>query len=104
MKLDVFAIFVCMPQVEFLLERGVDPDARVEGNNETALLVAARRGQRLHLRVAAALIRAGANLLARDVSLVHFLRGLCPAQVRFRCISNEAHCLCSIRSQVVGPI
>lgn len=59
---------VCKSQVEFLLERGVDPDVRAGGNDQTALLIAARRGQRLHLRVAAALIRSGANMLARDVS------------------------------------
>lgn len=56
-------------KVEFLLERGVDPDVRAVGADETALMVAAIRGQRLHLRVAAALIRAGASMLARDVSL-----------------------------------
>lgn len=76
------SICLCMPQVEFVLERGVDPDVRAEGNNDTALLVAARRGQKLHLRVAAALIRAGANMLARDVSSVSLLRWLCAAQVR----------------------
>lgn len=55
-------------QVEFLLQRGVDPDVRAEGGGETALVVAATRGQKLHLRVAGVLIRAGANILARDVS------------------------------------
>lgn len=53
--------------MEFLLQRGVDPDARARGGDETALMVAARRGQRPHLRVAAALIKAGADKLARDV-------------------------------------
>lgn len=51
------------------MERGVDPDVRAVGADETALMVAAIRGQRLHLRVAAALIRAGASMLARDVGL-----------------------------------
>ncbi|CAM9387675.1 unnamed protein product [Ectocarpus sp. 6 AP-2014] len=55
-------------KVEFLLQRGVDPDARARGGDETALMVAARRGKRPHLRVAAALIKAGANKLARDRS------------------------------------
>ncbi|CAM9756454.1 unnamed protein product, partial [Ectocarpus sp. 13 AM-2016] len=53
-------------KVEFLLQRGVDPDVRARGGDETALMVAARRGQRPHLRVAAALIKAGADKLARD--------------------------------------
>lgn len=57
-------------QVEFLLERGVDPDVRARGGDETALVVAARRGQRLHLGVAAVLVRAGASIVARDVSVL----------------------------------
>eukprot|EP00752_Nemacystus_decipiens_P010865 g9660.t1 len=60
------AAFGNASKVEFLLERGVDPDVRAGGDGETALLIAARRGQRLHLRVAAALIRFGASMLARD--------------------------------------
>ncbi|CAB1101188.1 unnamed protein product [Ectocarpus sp. CCAP 1310/34] len=55
-------------KVEFLLQRGVDPDVRARGGDETALMVAARRGQRPHLEVAAALIKAGADKLARDRS------------------------------------
>lgn len=73
--------FTClsMPQVEFLLERGVDPDIRAGGDDETALLIATRRGQRLHLRVAAALIQSGADMLARDVSFGEPLGGpYCP--------------------------
>ncbi|CAN0046592.1 unnamed protein product, partial [Hapterophycus canaliculatus] len=62
------AAFGNVSKVEFLLRKGVEPDVRAEGGDETALMVAARRGQRLHLRVAAALVQAGAAMLARDVS------------------------------------
>lgn len=69
-----WSFFLCtVPQVEFLLQRGVDPDVRARGGDETALMVAAKRGQRLHLRVAAALIKAGANKLARDVRATTYL-------------------------------
>ncbi|CAN0114870.1 unnamed protein product, partial [Laminaria digitata] len=53
----------------FLLRRGVDPDVRAAGRRgETALSIAARRGHRGHIRVAAALLEAGADLFATDVS------------------------------------
>lgn len=58
-------------QTEFLLQRGADPDARVGTTLETPLMVAARRGQRDHIRVAAVLLQAGCDLSATDVSKIY---------------------------------
>lgn len=56
-------------KAEFLLQRGIDPDIRAKGGGETALMVATLKGRRDHIRVADALLRAGADLSAEDVRI-----------------------------------
>lgn len=50
------------------MRRGVKPDVRATDADETPLMVAYRRGQLGHIRVAAALVAAGANLTLVNVS------------------------------------